>query len=99
VLFFSKKVVNWFEMAKFNSCGQIQIWFVRQNLVLFSKIGPSAFMQSFCLVYPKYKLLKNYFPKSYIGRGPISKHSTPRVKPFHKPTTNTQASASTKLQR
>jgi hypothetical protein len=25
------------------------------------------------------KKLKNYFPKIYIGRGPISKHSTPRV--------------------
>jgi hypothetical protein len=36
-------------------------------------------MQSVLFCFSKYKLLKNYFPKSYIGRGPISKHSTPRV--------------------
>jgi hypothetical protein len=46
-------------------------------------------MQSFVL----FSKVENeeYFPKIYIGRGPTSKHSTPRVKPFHKPTTNTQA--------
>jgi hypothetical protein len=62
--------VNWFEIEKFNSCGKIQIWFVRQNLVFLAKIGPSAFMQSFCLVYQNINILTIILAKNYIGLGP-----------------------------
>ena len=70
-------------MEKFYSCGLLaKFGFYNQFLVFKAKIGPSAFMQSVLFCFSKYKLLKNYFPKIYIGRGPISKHSTPRVSPI-----------------
>ena len=86
-------------MEKFNSCGQIQIWFVRQNLVFLAKIGPSAFMQSFCLVYQNINILTIFLEKIYIGLG-----TTPRIintedknhftnrQQTHKPTPNSKDS-------
>jgi hypothetical protein len=36
-------------------------------------------MQSVLFCFSKYKFFEKLFSKRYIGRGPISKHSTPRV--------------------
>jgi hypothetical protein len=51
-----------------------QIWvFYNLFLVIEQKVAPQPLCRVLC------KKLENYFPKIYIGRGPISKHSTPRV--------------------
>jgi hypothetical protein len=79
------KSVKWFEMEKSLLLGVNAKWGLLVILVNLAKFAPRPSYRVLC------KKLKKYFPKFYIGQGPISTHSTPRVNT--EPTANTQARA------